>query len=654
MERHTIRSVTLDGTVRPNAWLRQLTRLKPASWPKARCVRTALAIALPILLGMMLDSPATFMMMSLGALGLCLGERDGPYLPRFKEILIVAPIGAIGFFLGYLGDLPWGWVVACMTLAAFVAGIVSSFGSAFSAGTVQGLLMGCIAIAIPAIAPYWQPALFFLAGCGFYALLLGIEALLYRQRPFINEVASLLDDIAKLATARSRGITVAGEASYRRAVTDKLSAAYGGLLSSRYRHQAGRSPYLDWEASVLQGVEHLFSATLASKIPENLTACAQELREIARQVRLGKSFSMAAVDPNPAGAMLLPRALANFRQIFWLHASSHGMAERIFQAPGQAQPRRHFLDRLAVAPQTIKTAAILALCIGLAFATRWFNDGPHWYWTPLTVIIVLKPELGSIFARTVLRMLGTIVAVAAGALIFALVPKGMGMVCVLALLAALLPWAVLRSYGFATFCATLVVLILLDEIAPGIRNIDYGLARLVDTVWGGVIILVFGYFLWPRSHAQVLTRGFQEARSRLAQYLLALRPEGDGGVVPGRQTVTRRQVYVALATMRGQLQNAMQEPPPAGPEAAAWFPLVTSAEQLCDDISAWAIKHSIAPGAQAEMLTKLAAWVSGEAHGAEDLLAAENEQAETLAGLNAIVCEWLAQIERLTEPQSAA
>lgn len=647
-------AVTPQATVRPNAWLRQLTRLKPASWPKARCVRTALAIAVPILLGMMLDSPATFMMMSLGALGLCLGERDGPYHPRFKEILIVAPLGAIGFFLGYLGGLPWGWVVACMALAAFVAGIISSFGSALSAGTVQGLLMGCIAIAIPSIAPFWQPALFFLAGCGFYALLLGVEALLYRQRPFLNEVASLLEDIAKLAAARARGVALAGEASYRRAVTDKLSAAYGGLLSSRYRHQAGRSPYLDWESSVLQGVEHLFSATLASKIPENLTACAQELRHIAHQVRVGKPLSQPSAVADSAATMLLPRAVVNFRQIFWLHASAHGVAERFGQPVAQAQPRRHWLDRLAIAPQAVKTAATLALCIGLAFATRWFNDGPHWYWTPLTVIIVLKPDLGSIFARTILRMLGTVVGVAVGALIFALVPKGLAMVCVLAVLAALLPWAVLRSYGFATFCATIVVLILLDEIAPGASNIDYGLARLLDTLWGGAIILIFGYFLWPRTHAHALASGFQDAREKLSCYLLALAPAADGSAGTGSQSAARRQVYVALAKMRGQLQNALQEPPPAGPEAAAWFPLVTSAEQLCDDISAWAIKHEVGQAAQAETLKQLAAWVSGEAHSAEDLLATENEQADILMGLGATVREWLAQVNRLTEPQAKA
>lgn len=640
-----------QAVVRPNAWLRQLTRLKPATWPKGRCIRTALAIAGPMLFGWIWDSPATFMMMSLGALGLCLGERDGPYWPRFKEILIIAPFGAAGFFLGDLGGLPWGWVVACMTLAAFAAGLISSISAAFSAGTVQALLMGCIAIALPQLAPFWQPALCFLAGCALYALLLGVEAVLYRQRPFLNEIASLLEDIAKLASARARCMAVAGEASYRRAITDKLSVAYGGLLSHRYRQQTGRSPYLDWEAEVLQGVEHLYAATLASKIPDNLSACAQTLREIAHQVRAGKPLTPPESEAAANATMLLPRAVENFRRTFFLHASSHGVAAQLQQVVAPVQPRRRWRDRLTVAPQTLRNAAILALCIGLAFATHWFNDSPHWYWTPLTVIIVLKPDLGSVFARTVLRILGTVLAVVAGALVFMLIPKGIALLVVLALLAGALPWAVLRSYGLATFCATWIVLILLDEIAPGVHNIDYGQARLLDTVWGGAIILLFGYFLWPRSHARTLSANFQDARRQLADYLLALQPGADA---PARHAaVARRRAYQALAKMRSQLQNAMQEPAPVGPEAVAWFPLVTSAEQFCDDVSVWALRHQVPADAPTEALSQLAGWVAGERPECRDLLARDGEVADPLGGLGTLVHEWLAQVQRLTEPQSA-
>lgn len=649
-ERREMPSVSPNLPVHPNAWLRQLTKLNPAHWPVGRCVRAALSLAVPILVGMVLDSPATFLMMSLGALGLCLGERDSPYPPRFKEILIVAPLGAIGFFLGYLGALPWAFVVVIMALAAFLAGIISSYGSAFSAGTVQALLMGCIAIAIPSIAPFWQPAAFFLAGCGFYALLLGVEALIYRKRPFIDLVASLLEDISKLAQARSDGMSQADEATHRRSITDKLSSAYVGLLSNRYRHQAGRSPYLDWQASVLQGIDHIFAATLASKIPQNLAGVAKELDRMAGLVRTDQDLQ-ASASTKLMTNMLLPRAVEAFKDTYWNRNSAYSLQSLTANTAGQPEKQRaSLLDRFVVAPTTIKGAAILALCIGLAFSTRWVNDDSHWYWTPLTIIIVLKPDLGSVFARTVLRILGTVLGVVVGALIFTLVPKGILLVCILALLAAALPWAGQRSYGLSTFCATIIVLILLDAIAPGSSNIDYGLPRLIDTLVGGAIILIFGYFLWPRSHHGQLEQCFHEARQNLAEYLLALKTDA---ATTGNASLpaSRRSAYLALAKMRAQLQNAMQEPAPAGPEAAAWFPLVTSAERLCDDISAWAIKYSITPGQDAT-IDQLAAWVSGTSASYENLKAEAEISNDPFSHLSVTVREWLDQMDRMTEPQA--
>ncbi|MGE4338533.1 MAG: FUSC family protein [Pigmentiphaga sp.] len=642
--------VSPGTSVRPNSWLRQLTRLKPARWPVARCVRVALSISIPILVGLGLGSPATFLMMSLGALGLALGEHDGPYAPRFHEIFIIAPLGAVGFFLGYLGELPWAFVIAAMALAAFLAGIISSYGSAFSAGAVQGLLMGCIAIAIPTIAPFWKPAVFFLAGCGLYALLLGIEAWIFRKRPFIELIANLLEEISKLASARANGASELDEVSHRRIITDTLSSAYAELLSNRYHHQAGRSSYLDWEASVLQQIDRIFTDTLASKIPQNLEASAAELKKMAAMVRTDKGLTAPASGdllPN----MLLPRAVKAFRHTYWHDLSSPNpiLAASTQNPPGRG--RTGILDRLVVAPETVKWAAILALCMGLAFATRWINDDSHWYWTPLTVIIVLKPDLGSVFARTVLRVLGTLLGVIVGVLIFMLFPKGLVLVAVLAALAAALPWAAQRSYGLATFFATIIVLLLLDEIAPGAHNIDYGLPRLLDTLMGGAIILVFGYFLWPRTHRTELERSFQAARQKIAAYLSSLKPTGQTPV--GKSLpAARRGAYVSLAKMRAQLQNAMQEPPPAGSEAVAWFPLVTSAERLCDDISAWAAKYSISPD-QETVIDQLAGQVAGQTASRDKLREEAGAGNDPFSQFAVTIREWLEQMDRMTDAGDA-
>ncbi|MBN7755575.1 FUSC family protein [Nitratireductor aquimarinus] len=592
---------------RPNSWLRELTRLKPAHWPIGRCLRASLSVALPILAGIMSGSAGSFMVMSLGALGLCLGEKDSPYIERFREVAIIAPIGALGFFLGYVGHLDWAFVVAAMTVVAFVVGLIGSYGSVLASALVQALLMGCIAIALPAIAPFWKPAAYFLAGCGFYAVLLGVEALFFRKRPFIVLVANLLEGLSRLALARSKNAEAAEEETIRRTITDKMSTGFASLLSGRY-HQHGRpSAHLDWESSVLQGLSRIFTATLASNKPDNLEQAAHELKRLAALVRDEK--------PAPAadGAFadtLLSRSVEHFTAMYWSAGSSEKIAPpHVASGAVSVSKRVGFAEALKFDREAIRSAAVLALCVCIAFATRWVNDGNHWYWTPLTVIIVLRPDLGSIFVRSVHRVIGTVLGVLVGVAAFALFPKGIALVCVLAVLAGILPWAAQRAYWMATFVATPMVLILIDITSPGAGTTDYGLQRLVDTLIGGAIILVFGYFIWPRTHSHELERSFQSAREKIAAYLLALKPVNASQPDP-QIGAKKRQAYVALAAMRKKINAAMLEPAPAGPEAAAWYPLVTGAERVCDGIGAWSARYTVAENQEA-IVDALAARIAG-------------------------------------------
>src|SRR5690606_16331336 len=60
----------------------------------------------------------------------------------------------------------------------------------------------------------------------------------------------------------------------------------------------------------------------------------------------------------------------------------------------------------------------------------------------------------------------------------------------------------------------------------------------------------------------------------------------------------RRSAYSNLVDMRSTLQKSMAEPPPAGMEAAAWFPLVVCAARLCDAITAYSGCASAQPDPQ--------------------------------------------------------
>ncbi len=298
-----------------------------------------------------------------------------------------------------------------------------------------------------------------------------------------------------------------------------------------------------------------------------------------------------------------------------------------------------------ISKQDVKSAVILALCIGIAFCTKWVNSDSHWYWTPLTVIIVLKPDLGSIFTRSILRIIGTLLGVCLGVAIFIFVPKSILLVCVLAALASCMPWASQRSYWMSTLIATPIVLMLLDLINPNIHNVDYGLQRMIDTLIGGAIILIFGYFLWPRAHSNEFQKSFQDIRNAIAAYLMSLKPSSSSQQ-DDSQLLTRRHAYTLLAAMRKKLRFHMQEPPLAGTEAAAWFPRLTSAARICDDISAWSARNTLAPD-QIDRLTTLASKISD---GSQDSSAVDDNSTQPTDALSLLENSINARLDKINTP----
>lgn len=325
-----------------------LLHLKPATWQWTRAIRSALCIGLPFVFGLIINDIMTGMWIAMGCLMMITGESAGSYRTIYTKMLISAPIGAAGYLLGYLGSLPWGAVVAGLMVIGFVSAWLSSMNRALSIGTLQTLLVASIALGVPAIAPFWQPAVLYLVGALFYALVLGIEVLI-------------------------RG----------------------------------------WHAQDIS-TEKPPSATPSGTTPE----------PVASSVAMALAF---------------------------------------------------------------------ALCLGVAYSTHWVNTTAHWFWVPLTVGLVMKPDFGSIRDRALQRTIGTLAGVVIGAAALATVPKGLPMVVVMSVLAAFLPWAMQRSYVLQAVFLTPLVLILVDVIMPGTRDIDYGVQRLIDTAIGGAIVIIVGY-----------------------------------------------------------------------------------------------------------------------------------------------------------------
>ncbi|MDM0015559.1 FUSC family protein [Variovorax sp. J22P168] len=550
--------MTQDDPYRKASWVHELTRLQSAPWPRDVAVRAAICVGIPLALGLVTDRFVFGFLVALGTLNMAAAEGAGSYRSRFRDIAICAPIAASGYLAGYLAVLPYPAVVVAMTVLAFLAGIVNSYGKALSLGTMQALMLAAIAIGLPQMGPFWQPALLYLAGAVFYALVLAVEAAMDFQRP---ERAIQADEVAALANlARARADeAMAGQASPQ--------------VRLARREAIGRSQYL--HPAIVDANDRTFAAIMAETDPAALRSAAAWLGAMAMSVRRRAAAPPVSLDPTGK----LAHGLAQL-------AGTIGAGDIAAKAePPSRLDNESGRAWFSVERPVLLAAASLALCMGTAFAMKGLVAGVHWYWIPMTVALVMKPDLGSVFARAVLRCLGTSVGVVIGAAVMILLPKGTVLVLVVVMFAALLPWAKSLSYAAQAVVFTPLVLILVDLIAPTTHNIDYGEARLVATLVGAAIALVLGYFIWPRRHGDLLASEFSAVMSATADYLVAGCSPGDAST----QIVAARGIaYARLAKLRATLARLLAEPPPAGREASEWIPFVDAAEELCTRIGAHA------------------------------------------------------------------
>jgi len=593
----------------PGRWLRELVRIKPAPWPWGHSVRSALCIALPWAAGFAADATVTALWVSLGAMMASAAEPDGAYRARLRQVAVATAMGAPGFLAGYLVALPWAGVVAAMAGIGFLAGVVSGWGAKFSLGAMQFLLLASIAIGVPGLPPPWQPALLFAAGALLYLAMLGATAAIFPRRPERDLIVRLAQALAALATSRAANPDAAApDSAARRAVTDALGALGADALATR-THIVGRSPEAEALAATIAGGDEVFARLIAEGGASRLTGAAATLGAVAESLaRGGGPAKSDGGEPGTLGhavaAFAVAAGAAGSGNVFAAYTAA---TVPVGTVPGTTL--RLLVGRLTPGSTVLRGAFALALCIALAYAVRWFETDEHWFWVPLTVGLIMKPDLGSVFARAVLRAGGTIVGAAIGAALLAVVPKGPELVLAIVFLAALMPWAMRPSYAVQALVLTPLVLVLVSAIEPGPHNTDFATERILDTIIGSVIVLVFGYFIWPRGHRQELAATFRGAKTAVAAYLVAI--VAPAPTAAGDATVVarlRRTAYEQLSNFRSHLQTLMVEPPPAGREAAAWFPLLAITERICDRVTAFsvAVGSDPVPPADAAMVKTVA------------------------------------------------
>jgi uncharacterized membrane protein YccC len=167
------------------------------------------------------------------------------------------------------------------------------------------------------------------------------------------------------------------------------------------------------------------------------------------------------------------------------------------------------------------------------------------------VVIVLQPDLGSTVRRALDRVGGTMLGAISAALVAPLVHRPFvfgGLLFPLCVVAV-----ALRPINYALYSTFVtLVFLLISESFSG----DWHLAavRILNTLLGGGIALLFAFLFWPTREAERLPAQISDLLSALREYVSAARQGADG------ERTARRRFGLAAAAADGSLTRLLGEP----------------------------------------------------------------------------------------------
>lgn len=541
-------------------------------------IRAPLAICAPLAVALALGQLPIGLPAALGGLVSTIAERGGPYFGRIKRVTATVLVGnACGLGIGVLVH-GRGWLmVVVVTLLAVVSAGVSATGSTGSLVGLQLLLYAVLGSGpLASVAPWWVLIGLFLAGAGWALALSALEWALSPRVPERQSVAEAYRAIARMV--RTAGTSHFEEA--RHDATTVLNTAYDDVLAARGA-VAGHDPRRERLVTLLNGTHRLIEAALTLSYEQHRPlVLARALESLADSVEHDTPADPPPeVEDSTPGARALWDGLAAGADA-WSGSPSGATVPR----RSGRQWLREYLIELRHGRLVHRFAIRLALCLAVAAVLTGIAPLQRSYWVMLTVVVVLKPDFGSVFGRALQRGIGTAVGAVVGAAILAGTPYGPPLLAVVAALAFLVPYTISRNWGMFATLLTPLVLVIID--LPSHTGWPLAEARLIDTLLGCGIVLLLGYAPWPASWHADVGRQFAAASEEIADYLRTL------GADPDRATVGnyRRRAYRLLSDVRTVFQRALSEPAAVRRRATAWYPAVVALERTLDAIAAVTVR----------------------------------------------------------------
>ena len=585
-------------------------------------VRAALAISVPIGLGLAYHQLGTSVIVTLGAWFVLVTDTGGAY--RQKAIATLSATIGVGCavlaasllnvspLLIIVGTFVW------VTAAAFV-GI---FGNTAATVSFSTSLMFVITAALPHANDMWFRCSLCVGG-GLWASCLSLALWpLHAFTPVIGAVGECYTHLAALLEAAC-SFQLSNSADGP-AIQDRFPHRYEALLGSLEKARkvwtairvgrAGPSARSSQLLALIENAAQLSSVAVAiheqmlyvstySKFAEVSEEIAREKMELVRVIQLmaagviqrGANIDLRNLVQADAqlGEAVEKLRSATYTEIHDYSILVHvGKLSRSFKsvldlvrtnaeivgnlatgrltdsvpaatgAPRERQSTRYLAvlrSNLTFQSVSFRHAIRLGAAVTMATAIAEGLHLPRGYWAVVTVLVVLKPNFGGTIERVIQRVVGTIVGGVIAMLITVYIQDDRMLFLCVALLAFISFSIRSFGYGFFTLVITPLFMVLLDLANP----VDWrvSLFRMMDTLVGGLLGLLGGYTLFPTWEREQLPL-------QLARTLLALKgyfdliTEGYLGKGSGLREIERTKRHAALevANATTASQRLLSEP----------------------------------------------------------------------------------------------
>ncbi|MBV8780557.1 MAG: FUSC family protein [Phycisphaerae bacterium] len=435
-----------NATHRRRALLRNVLHFHADRIMPALGIRNAVGVALPLLLGIHYRALEAGLAASIGALLVAYSDNQTPYLQRAPRMLAAGVLSSLAVLVALSSATNPILAVIVSGMAAFLAGLVVCMGAAVgevAADVLVALLI--FATKKLSIQMSMETALLVLAG-GLLQVVLSLALWpLNRYGPERRVLGNLYHELSRIARnptnlAESPAATYhSNEVHNYFATLDWARSAESercrALLSQAERIRVSLLTLIRMSAqSTNKTINNSLPiiANVLDAVGDSLhgTAIPPQIHDTLRS--LDAAFVPGDVDTQMT--LQLDALGGQLRASVDLSRRTMPVAFRLPRSADEpsiaAKARSIFISLLVnlnLRSAAFRHALRLSACVVIGDALARSFSIPRSYWVPMTIVIVLKPDYSTTFARGIARLGGTLIGLLLATALFALLSPGIAM-----------------------------------------------------------------------------------------------------------------------------------------------------------------------------------------------------------------------------------